>query len=78
MSTLAFPDAEVSLVFPPTPSFPVLLDCMGILRGWRYGRTPLPIWFFPDFADDSARLAGSLTVEQSRIDKTGSEEVGYE
>ena len=45
MSTLAFPDAEVALVFPPTPSFPiqygvggmVLLDCIGILRGWRYG-----------------------------------------
>jgi rhomboid-like protein len=43
ISTLAFPDAEVSLVFPPTPSFPiqygvggmVLLDCIGILRGWR-------------------------------------------
>jgi rhomboid-like protein len=44
LSTLAFPEAEVSLVFPPTPSFPiqygvgglVLLDCIGILRGWRY------------------------------------------
>jgi len=44
ISTLAFPDAEVSLVFPPTPSFPiqygvggmVLLDCIGILRGWRF------------------------------------------
>jgi rhomboid-like protein len=44
MSTLAFPEAEVSLVFPPTPSFPiqygvggmVLLDCIGILRGWRF------------------------------------------
>ncbi|KAF8273187.1 hypothetical protein EI94DRAFT_56116 [Lactarius quietus] len=44
LSTLAFPDAEVSLVFPPTPSFPiqygvgglVLLDCIGILRGWRF------------------------------------------
>jgi len=44
LSTLAFPDAEVSLVFPPTPSFPiqygvgglVLLDCVGILRGWRF------------------------------------------
>ena len=43
MSALAFPDAEVALVFPPTPSFPieygacglVLLDCIGILRGWR-------------------------------------------
>jgi len=52
MSTLAFPDAEVSLVFPPTPSFPiqygvgglVLLDCLGILRGWRYGHSPPPIW----------------------------------
>jgi len=44
ISTLAFPDAEVSLVFPPTPSFPiqygvgglVLLDCIGVLRGWRF------------------------------------------
>ncbi|KAH9987502.1 hypothetical protein BJV77DRAFT_905401, partial [Russula vinacea] len=44
MSTLAFPEAEVSLVFPPTPSFSiqygvagaVLLDCIGILRGWRF------------------------------------------
>ncbi len=43
MSALAFPEAEISLVFPPTPSFPiqygvgglVLLDCIGILRGWR-------------------------------------------
>ncbi|KAN0115620.1 hypothetical protein V8E52_006739 [Russula decolorans] len=44
ISTLAFPDAEVALVFPPTPSFPieygvgglVLLDCIGVLRGWRF------------------------------------------
>jgi len=51
MSTLAFPDAEVSLVFPPTPSFPieygvgglVLLDCIGVLRGWRYDHPPPPI-----------------------------------
>ncbi|KAH9981014.1 hypothetical protein BGW80DRAFT_304415 [Lactifluus volemus] len=43
VSALAFPQAEVSLIFPPTPSFPiqygvggvVLLDCIGILRGWR-------------------------------------------
>jgi rhomboid-like protein len=49
ISTLAFPDAEVSLVFPPTPSFPieygvgglVLLDCIGVLRGWRYVDTNL-------------------------------------
>jgi rhomboid-like protein len=49
ISTLAFPDAEVSLVFPPTPSFPieygvgglVLLDCIGVLRGWRYAHTNL-------------------------------------
>ena len=48
ISTLAFPEAEVSLVFPPTPSFPiqygvgglVLLDCIGILRGWRYVTLP--------------------------------------
>jgi rhomboid-like protein len=52
ISTLAFPDAEVALVFPPTPSFPieygvgglVLLDCIGVLRGWRYGQPPPPIW----------------------------------
>lgn len=58
MSTLAFPDAEVSLVFPPTPSFPiqygvggmVLLDCIGILRGWRYGRSGFVI---TDSANDS-------------------------
>ncbi len=70
MSTLAFPDAEVSLVFPPTPSFPiqygvgglVLLDCIGILRGWRYDRTPSLIWFLPDVADHSARLTGFLTI----------------
>lgn len=49
LSTLAFPDAEVSLVFPPTPPFPiqygvgglVLLDCIGILRGWRYALTSI-------------------------------------
>jgi len=49
VSTLAFPDAEVSLVFPPTPSFPiqygvgglVLLDCIGILRGWRCAPTAI-------------------------------------
>jgi rhomboid-like protein len=71
MSTFAFPDAEVALVFPPTPSFPiqygvgglVLLDCIGILRGWRYDHPPPPIWvFLTDCADDSARLTGSLTI----------------
>jgi len=49
LSALAFPDAEVSLVFPPTPSFPiqygvgglVLLDCIGVLRGWRYAPTAI-------------------------------------
>ena len=53
ISALAFPDAEVALVFPPTPSFPieygvgglVLLDCIGVLRGWRYGYPPPSIWF---------------------------------
>lgn len=49
ISALAFPDAEVSLVFPPTPSIPiqygvggfVLLDCIGVLRGWRYATTSI-------------------------------------
>ena len=48
VSMLTFSDTEVSLVFPSTPSFPILygvggmmlLDCIGILRGWRYGRPP--------------------------------------
>lgn len=43
LSALAFPNAEVSLVFPPTGSIPIgygvggllLLDCVGALRGWR-------------------------------------------
>lgn len=70
MSTLAFPDAEVALVFPPTPSFPieygvgglVLLDCIGVLRGWRYDHPPHRSGFLTDCADDSARLTGSLTI----------------
>jgi rhomboid-like protein len=57
ISALAFPQAEVSLVFPPTPPFPiqygvgglVLLDCIGVLRGWRYGCLS---WLTTDCADD--------------------------
>ena len=68
ISALAFPDAEVSLVFPPTPSFPieygvgglVLLDCIGALRGWRYG--PRRSGFLTGCADDYARLTGSLII----------------
>ncbi|KAI0057211.1 rhomboid-domain-containing protein [Artomyces pyxidatus] len=43
ISALAFPEAQVGLIFPPTPSFPIqygvgalfLVDCVGALRGWR-------------------------------------------
>jgi len=43
VSALAFPDAQVSLIFPPFVSIPiqagvgglVLLDIFGIVRGWR-------------------------------------------
>ncbi|KAI0315883.1 hypothetical protein OF83DRAFT_308253 [Amylostereum chailletii] len=43
LAALAFPEAEVSLIFPPTPAFPiqygvgglVLLDMVGAWRGWR-------------------------------------------
>ncbi|KAG2346696.1 hypothetical protein BDR05DRAFT_958846 [Suillus weaverae] len=43
VSALAFPDAQVSLIFPPFVSIPiqagvsglVMLDMIGILRGWR-------------------------------------------
>lgn len=71
LSAFAFPDAQVALVFPPTPSFPiqyglggmVLLDCIGILRGWRYDHRS---GFFTDCAHDlysvSARLTGSLII----------------
>jgi rhomboid-like protein len=44
VSALAFPDAQVSLIFPPFVSIPiqagvgglVLLDMVGIVRGWRW------------------------------------------
>jgi rhomboid-like protein len=44
LTALAFPDAVVSLIFPPTHPIPiqwgvgglVLLDIVGALRGWRY------------------------------------------
>jgi len=43
VSALAFPDAQVSLIFPPFVSIPiqagvgglVILDMIGIIRGWR-------------------------------------------
>jgi len=43
LTALAFPETEVSLIFPPTPPIPVqygvgglvLLDIVGALRGWR-------------------------------------------
>ncbi|KAA1468885.1 hypothetical protein DENSPDRAFT_834364 [Dentipellis sp. KUC8613] len=43
LTALAFPDGEVSLIFPPVGPFPmsygaagiVLLDCVGVLRGWK-------------------------------------------
>ena len=54
ISTFAFPQAEVSMVFPPTPSFPiqygvgglVLLDCIGVLRGWKYAHR-IPAFYGP-------------------------------
>jgi hypothetical protein len=44
VTALAFPDAVVSLIFPPTMPIPiqwgvggmVLLDVVGVLRGWRF------------------------------------------
>ncbi|KAH9928792.1 hypothetical protein B0H21DRAFT_762376 [Amylocystis lapponica] len=43
LTALAYPDAGMRLIFPPTPEFPiqygvgalVALDCVGALRGWR-------------------------------------------
>lgn len=44
LTALAYPDAVVSLIFPPTWPIPiqwgvgalVLVDVFGVLRGWRY------------------------------------------
>ncbi|TFY61182.1 hypothetical protein EVG20_g7146 [Dentipellis fragilis] len=43
LTAFAYPDGEVSLIFPPVGPFPmsygagglVLLDCVGVLRGWK-------------------------------------------
>ena len=45
VTALAYPHSEIALIFPPTPPIPiqwgagalVALDCIGIIRGWRYG-----------------------------------------
>ncbi len=68
LSALAFPEAEVSLVFPPTPSFPiqyavggfVLLDCIGVLRGWKY--VALTIISGIPQTDVATRSADYLTI----------------
>jgi rhomboid-like protein len=52
LTALAFPDAVVSLIFPPTWPIPiqwgigglVVVDVIGALRGWRYAR-PFPTAF---------------------------------
>jgi hypothetical protein len=70
VSVLAFPQAEVSLIFPPTPSFPiqygvggvVLLDCIGILRGWRYERLSWLSWTMLTITFLFTSLAGYLTT----------------
>jgi rhomboid-like protein len=49
VSALAFPDAQVSLIFPPFISLPiqagvgglVMLDMIGIIRGWRWVHVPM-------------------------------------
>ena len=59
VSTLAFPDGEVSLVLPPTLYSDSVwgwwngVTFIGILRGWRYGHPPSV--FMMDCTDDSAR-----------------------
>ena len=45
VTALAYPHSEIALIFPPTPPIPiqwgvgtlVMLDCIGVIRGWRYG-----------------------------------------
>lgn len=44
VTALAYPHSEIALIFPPTPPIPiqwgvgalVALDCIGVIRGWRY------------------------------------------
>jgi len=46
VTALAYPHSEIALIFPPTPPIPiqwgvgalVALDCIGVIRGWRYER----------------------------------------
>lgn len=44
VTALAYPHSEIALIFPPTPPIPIqwgigaliALDCIGVIRGWRY------------------------------------------
>lgn len=44
LTAMAFPEAHVSLIFPPTPPIPIqygvfgfmAIDLLGVIRGWRF------------------------------------------
>jgi rhomboid-like protein len=72
LTALAFPDAVISLIFPPTHPIPiqwgvgglVLLDVVGLLRGWRCVRVPAQMGllahnFMYSLFDHAAHLAGA-------------------
>ena len=62
-TALAFPETSISLLFPPTPPFPiqmgvggfVLLDIIGAIRGWRL------VPFFDKTRQNESRTGRVLT-----------------
>lgn len=66
VTALAYPHSEVALIFPPTPPIPiqwgvgalVALDCIGAIRGWRYGR----VFSRRFFADTDLRTGCLITM----------------
>lgn len=51
VTALAYPHSEIALLFPPTPPIPIqwgvgaliALDCVGVVRGWRYAYVTLSV-----------------------------------
>jgi len=66
LTALAYPHSEIALIFPPTPPIPiqwgvgalVALDCIGVIRGWRYER----VFSCRFFADTETRAGCLITM----------------
>ena len=70
VTALAYPHSEIALIFPPTPPIPIqwgvgaliALDCVGVIRGWRYGWAVLLSFFLDRFFADADAQVGCLTI----------------